>query len=77
MSLSIPILKFSPHKEAPELARFLARPAIDPAAEETARRVLADIQACAREAPLSWKPAPLLEKLVAEGRNFDSLNKAA
>ena len=45
MSLPIPILKFSPHKEAPELARFLARPAIDPAAEETARRVLADIQA--------------------------------
>ena len=45
MSLSIPIVKFSPHKEAPELERFLARPAIDPAAEETARRVLADIQA--------------------------------
>jgi histidinol dehydrogenase len=45
MSLPIPILKFSPHKEAPELERFLARPAIDPAAEETARRVLADIQA--------------------------------
>jgi histidinol dehydrogenase len=45
MSLSIPILKFSPHKEAPELERFLARPAIDPAAEETARRVLADILA--------------------------------
>ena len=45
MSLSIPILKFSPHKEAPELERFLLRPAFDPAAEETARRVLADIQA--------------------------------
>lgn len=45
MSLPIPILKFSPHKEAPELERFLLRPAIDPAAEETARRVLADIQA--------------------------------
>lgn len=45
MSLSIPILKFTPHKELPELEKFLARPAIDPAAEETARRVLADIRA--------------------------------
>ena len=45
MSLSIPSLKFSPHKELPELEKFLARPAIDPAAEETARRVLADIRA--------------------------------
>jgi len=44
MSLSIPILKFSPHKESPELEKFLARPAVDPAAEETARRVLADIR---------------------------------
>lgn len=44
MSLSIPILKFSPHKESPELEAFLARPAVDPAAEETARRVLADIR---------------------------------
>lgn len=45
MSLSIPILKFTPHKELPKLERFLSRPAIDPAAEETARRVLADIRA--------------------------------
>ena len=45
MPLSIPILKFSPHMESPELDRFLARPAFDPAAEETARRVLADIRA--------------------------------
>ena len=45
MSLNIPILKFTPHKELPELEKFLARPAIDPAAEETARRVLADIRA--------------------------------
>ncbi len=45
MPLSIPILKFSPHKESPELERFLTRPAFDPAAEETARRVLADIRA--------------------------------
>ena len=40
-------------------------------------KVLADIQAFAEEDPLFWKPAPLLEQLVAEGRNFDSLNKAA
>ena len=45
MPLSIPILKFSPHKESPELEQFLRRPAFDPAAEETARRVLADIRA--------------------------------
>ncbi len=44
MSLSIPIVKFTPHKELPELERFLARPAVDPEAEETARRVLADIR---------------------------------
>lgn len=40
-------------------------------------QVLADLRAFAKEDPLFWKPAPLLEKLVAEGRNFDSLNKAA
>ncbi|TQN08133.1 3-hydroxyacyl-CoA dehydrogenase [Acidovorax temperans] len=40
-------------------------------------KVRADIQAFAKEDPLFWKPAPLLEQLVAEGRNFDSLNKAA
>ena len=40
-------------------------------------KVLADIQVFAKEDPLFWKPAPLLEQLVAEGRNFDSLNKAA
>ena len=39
-------------------------------------QVLADIRAFAQEDPLFWKPAPLLERLVAEGRNFDSLNKA-
>lgn len=44
MSLSIPILKWSPHKESPELEKFLTRPAFDPEAEETARRVLADIR---------------------------------
>ncbi len=38
-------------------------------------KVLADLREFAQEDPLFWKPAPLLEKLVAEGRNFDSLNK--
>jgi len=45
MSLSIPILKWSTHKVSPELEAFLARPAIDPIAEETARQVLGDILA--------------------------------
>ncbi len=38
-------------------------------------KVLADIEAFAKEDPLFWKPSPLLKKLVAEGRDFDSLNK--
>ncbi|MEC5214774.1 3-hydroxyacyl-CoA dehydrogenase [Polaromonas sp. CG_9.5] len=37
--------------------------------------ILADIQAFAQEDPLFWQPAPLLLKLIEEGRNFDSLNK--
>jgi histidinol dehydrogenase len=45
MSLSIPIIKWSTHKVSAELETFLARPAIDPVAEETARRVLGDILA--------------------------------
>ena len=40
-------------------------------------KVLADIREFAQEDPLFWQPAPLLEKLVAEGRNFDSLNHKA
>lgn len=40
-------------------------------------KVLADIKEFEQEDPLFWKPAALLEKLVAEGKNFDSLNKAA
>ena len=40
-------------------------------------KVLADIREFTQEDPLFWQPAPLLEKLVAEGRNFDSLNTAA
>ena len=40
-------------------------------------KILADIKEFEKEDPLFWKPAVLLEKLVAEGKNFDSLNKAA
>lgn len=40
-------------------------------------QVLADIQEFAQQDPLFWQPAPLLLQLVAEGRNFDSLNKTA
>ncbi|WP_426306477.1 3-hydroxyacyl-CoA dehydrogenase NAD-binding domain-containing protein [Acidovorax facilis] len=39
-------------------------------------KVLADIEAFAKEDPLFWKPSPLLVQLVRDGRNFDSLNKA-
>ncbi len=38
-------------------------------------KILEDIQTFAKEDPLFWQPAPLLGKLVAEGRNFASLNK--
>ncbi len=40
-------------------------------------KILADIKTFEQEDPLFWKPAALLEKLIAEGQNFDSLNKAA
>ncbi|APE44531.1 3-hydroxyacyl-CoA dehydrogenase [Sulfitobacter alexandrii] len=39
--------------------------------------VLADIERYAQEDAWFWQPAPLLKKLVAEGRTFDDLNKAA
>lgn len=39
--------------------------------------LLEDIKSYARDDPWFWQPAPLLEKLVAEGRNFDDLNKQA
>ena len=39
--------------------------------------VLADIKRYAEEDAWFWKPAPLLEELVAEGRTFDDLNKEA
>lgn len=38
--------------------------------------VLADIRSFAKQDDHFWTPAPLLEQLVAEGRNFASLNKA-
>ena len=40
-------------------------------------KVLADIREFAKEDPLFWQPSPLLVQLVEEGKNFDSLNKAA
>ena len=36
--------------------------------------VLADIQRYAEQDDHFWQPAPLLTKLVEQGRNFDSLN---
>ncbi|OAN73471.1 3-hydroxyacyl-CoA dehydrogenase [Sulfitobacter sp. EhC04] len=39
-------------------------------------KVLADIERYAAEDAWFWKPAPLLQELVAEGRTFDDLNKA-
>ncbi|MGJ8544294.1 MAG: 3-hydroxyacyl-CoA dehydrogenase NAD-binding domain-containing protein [Sulfitobacter sp.] len=39
--------------------------------------VLADIETYAKEDAWFWQPAPLLQKLVAEGRSFDDLNKEA
>lgn len=40
-------------------------------------KILADIKEFEKEDALFWKPAALLEKLVAEGKNFDSLNQVA
>ena len=39
-------------------------------------KILDDIQTFAKEDPLFWQPAPLLVQLVAQGKNFASLNKA-
>jgi 3-hydroxyacyl-CoA dehydrogenase len=39
--------------------------------------VLADIERFAQEDAWFWTPAPLLQRLVAEGRSFDDLNRAA
>ncbi|WP_374315981.1 3-hydroxyacyl-CoA dehydrogenase NAD-binding domain-containing protein [Aquabacterium sp.] len=38
-------------------------------------QILADIERYAQEDPLFWQPAALLQRLVAEGRDFDSLNQ--
>lgn len=39
--------------------------------------LLDDIKTYAQEDAYFWQPAPLLEELVASGRNFDDLNKEA
>ncbi|UOA25866.1 FAD-dependent oxidoreductase [Pseudosulfitobacter sp. DSM 107133] len=39
--------------------------------------LLADMKEYQKEDPYFWQIAPLLEKLVAEGKTFDDLNKAA
>lgn len=39
--------------------------------------VLADIERYAQEDAWFWQPAPLLKQLVADGRSFDDLNRAA
>ena len=39
-------------------------------------RILGDIRAYGEEDGFFWRPAPLLERLVAKGRNFDGLNAA-
>ncbi|MBU3647539.1 MAG: 3-hydroxyacyl-CoA dehydrogenase, partial [Limnohabitans sp.] len=38
-------------------------------------KVLADIEAFAKQDPLFWQPSPLLVQLVKDGKNFDSLNR--
>ena len=39
--------------------------------------LLEDIKSYAEQDDYFWKPAALLEELVAEGRTFDDMNKAA
>ncbi|MEO0682525.1 MAG: 3-hydroxyacyl-CoA dehydrogenase family protein, partial [Pseudomonadota bacterium] len=39
-------------------------------------KILADIKEFEKDDPRFWKPAALLEKLVAEGRKFGDLNHA-
>jgi len=39
--------------------------------------LLADIKTYAKDDPWFWQPAPLLEQLAADGKNFDDLNKEA
>ena len=40
------------------------------------QQILADIRAFEKEDPLFWQPSKLLIRLVEEGRDFESLNKA-
>ncbi len=37
-------------------------------------KILADIQAFAKQDPVFWQPSPLLVQLVKDGKNFDCLN---
>jgi len=41
------------------------------------RQILSDIETFAKEDPFFWRPSPLLLRLVAEGRDFASLNTAS
>ena len=72
MSLSIPIVKWSPHTATPEVETFLKRPALDPAALETARRVLDDIRregdAAVARYTLEFTKADLSPSRFAVGR---------
>lgn len=38
-------------------------------------KILADIKEFAKQDPLFWQASPLLEQLVKDGKNFDSLNR--
>jgi len=40
-------------------------------------KILADINEFAKEDPLFWQPSPLLVSLVAQGADFESLNRSA
>ncbi len=44
MPVTMPIVKWSPYASSPEVDAFLKRPALDPAALDTAKRVLDDIR---------------------------------
>jgi 3-hydroxyacyl-CoA dehydrogenase len=41
------------------------------------RTILSDIETFAKEDPLFWRPSPLLQQLVSQGRDFASLNPPA
>jgi len=50
----VPLVNWSSRRPAARVARFLERPAVDPAAEETARTVLADIRKRGDAAVRAW-----------------------